>query len=289
MGRKKILAGAQAQEAFELRPFCYYCDREFDSVKTLVQHQRTKHFKCAECGLSFDTVTGLRVHMLNAYKRTMKEVPNATAGRENPDIVVHGMEGIPKRVLEEKTRGAMAERAEKDRIREEETKERNKSRNAEEASSKPAAQRKPPAPEAPEPPAQGSAPPLPPSAPPAPAPAPPDAAPSEAQRSQAAAPVPRGVPAGLSPRVAELLVPKPRSRAGSQSVAVPGLPGHAVPPALSGLHPVALQVLAVAGALLPPKLAGGPGKGPAGFAGVLSGALRGCGGREPEPKRARVA
>ncbi|CAK0859533.1 unnamed protein product, partial [Prorocentrum cordatum] len=170
MGRKKILAGSQAQEAFELKPFCYYCDRDFDSVKTLVQHQRTKHFKCAECGLSFDTVTGLRVHMLNAYKRTMKEVPNATTGRENPDIVVHGMEGIPKRVLEERTRGAMAERAEKDKIREEETKERNKSRAAEEASSKPAAQRKPPAPEAPEPPAQGSAPPLPPPDPPAPRP-----------------------------------------------------------------------------------------------------------------------
>eukprot|EP00408_Alexandrium_pacificum_P049264 CAMPEP_0171247838 /NCGR_PEP_ID=MMETSP0790-20130122/48704_1 /TAXON_ID=2925 /ORGANISM="Alexandrium catenella, Strain OF101" /LENGTH=103 /DNA_ID=CAMNT_0011715265 /DNA_START=47 /DNA_END=354 /DNA_ORIENTATION=- len=103
MGRKKALVANQAQEPFELKPFCYYCEREFDTVKTLILHQRTKHFNCAECGLKFDTVTGLRVHMLNAYKKTMKEVPNCIPGRENPDIVVHGMEGLPKGILEEKT------------------------------------------------------------------------------------------------------------------------------------------------------------------------------------------
>merc|ERR1712232_756785 len=127
MGRKKILGGnSQAPEACEVKPFCYYCDREFDSTKTLIQHQRTKHLACAECGLKFDTVTGLRVHMLNAYKKTMKEVPNSIPGRENPDIVVHGMEGLPKGVLEEKTRKALAERAERERVKDEENKERQK-------------------------------------------------------------------------------------------------------------------------------------------------------------------
>ena len=27
--------------------FCYYCDRDFDDEKTLVDHQKAKHFKCA--------------------------------------------------------------------------------------------------------------------------------------------------------------------------------------------------------------------------------------------------
>ena len=71
MGRKKALDGvgggtvatgsggarAGREEPLELKPFCYYCDREFDTVKTLIQHQRTKHFNCSECGLKFDTVT----------------------------------------------------------------------------------------------------------------------------------------------------------------------------------------------------------------------------------------
>merc|ERR1711920_1003748 len=97
-----------------------------DTTKNLLAHQRTKHFNCVECGAKFDTVTGLRVHMLNAYKKTMKEVPNCIPGRENPDIVVHGMEGLPKGILEEKTQKAMAEKAERDSVRAEETRERLK-------------------------------------------------------------------------------------------------------------------------------------------------------------------
>mmetsp|Transcript_15247 Transcript_15247/g.32906 ORF Transcript_15247/g.32906 Transcript_15247/m.32906 type:complete len:330 (-) Transcript_15247:7-996(-) len=134
MGRKKIGIVSQAQEAIELPPFCYYCDKEFDSVKTLVTHQRAKHFNCGECGQKFDTITGLRVHMLNAYKKTMKEVPNAAPGRDNPDIVVHGMEGLPKGIVEERSAKARAERSEKERQhREKEAQERLK-RQAEDPS-----------------------------------------------------------------------------------------------------------------------------------------------------------
>merc|ERR1711920_324005 len=97
-----------------------------DTTKNLLAHQRIKHFNCQECGAKFDTVTGLRVHMLNAYKKTMKEVPNCIPGRENPDIVVHGMEGLPKGILEEKTAKAMAERTEADKERQAEVKERLK-------------------------------------------------------------------------------------------------------------------------------------------------------------------
>eukprot|EP00928_Gymnodinium_smaydae_P005183 TRINITY_DN11784_c0_g4_i1.p1 TRINITY_DN11784_c0_g4~~TRINITY_DN11784_c0_g4_i1.p1 ORF type:complete len:549 (+),score=84.93 TRINITY_DN11784_c0_g4_i1:55-1647(+) len=134
MGRKKVDVGGTtraAQESLDLRPFCYYCDKEFATVKELIQHQRTKHFNCAECGLKFDTITGLRVHMLNAYKKTMKEVPGAIQGRENPDIVVHGMEGLPKSIVEERTQKALAEQADRNREKAERAAARAAERGAE--------------------------------------------------------------------------------------------------------------------------------------------------------------
>jgi len=268
MGRKKVGIVNQAQEAVELKPFCYYCDREFDTVKTLITHQRTKHFNCAECGLKFDTVTGLRVHMLNAYKKTMKEVPNAMAGRENPDIVVHGMEGLPKGLVEERTRKALADKAEKDKVREEESRERLKQLSAARAAEARADgdDQAPPPPEAKRPTPSPPAPSIPPSIPP---PAAPSAAASaqepqrlqqqphllylqQQQQPRQAAPDPpppaSGAMPGLSPSVAQLLT------GGSDDVPylspiVPGLVAHGVPPALHGLHPVALQVLASANAL----------------------------------------
>lgn len=232
MGRKKVGIVNQAQESFELRPFCYYCDREFDTAKTLITHQRTKHFNCGECGLKFDTVTGLRVHMLNAYKKTMKEVPNAMPGRENPDIVVHGMEGLPKGLLEERTRKAMAERAEKDKVREEESRERMKQISAARA-------------------AEARSP-----SPPARAPPPP-----EPKRAAPDRPVPVAAPARSSQ--ASIFAPSPAPQQQQQQQPPQGMPGlsPSVQKLLSGcsssqgLHPVALQVLAFAGTGMP---LGGP-------------------------------
>lgn len=57
---------------------------------------------------------------------------------------------------------------------------------------------------------------------------------------------------GLSPAVAQLLSGgPPGSKNSDDPVYVPGLPGHKVPKTCSSLHPVALQVLAAAGVLLP--------------------------------------
>lgn len=80
------------------RPFCFYCDRDFDNIKTLVAHQQTKHFNCVDCGLKFDTTTNLRVHMLNAHKKKLTAVTGAIEGRDNPDYVIHGMDGVPQHV-----------------------------------------------------------------------------------------------------------------------------------------------------------------------------------------------
>lgn len=282
MGRKKIIGGtSHAAEAFELKPFCYYCDREFDTVKTLIQHQRTKHLACSECGLKFDTVTGLRVHMLNAYKKTMKEVPGAIPGRANPDIVVHGMEGVPKSIVEEKTKQANAERAEKE-----------KARVDKEPAERPAAPPEPVAsPVAPDE-LRGRA-----SSPPRPpveeltAPSQSSTKPAKAKKVEALVPAPlvpeasvplvpasvmtpgvthqlpplqpqappsQGMMSGLSAAVQKLLAGVPGPPDDNEMVVVPALPGRPVPAKLSGLHPVALQVLAVAGVLPSVGAAGMP-------------------------------
>jgi len=100
-GRKKLLGTVQADIGDGVY-FCYYCDGEFDDVKSLMHHQRLRHFCCRESGRTFDSITGLRVHMLNAFKKSLKEVPNSMTGRENPDVDVRGMDGLPKGILEER-------------------------------------------------------------------------------------------------------------------------------------------------------------------------------------------
>eukprot|EP00929_Paragymnodinium_shiwhaense_P046027 TRINITY_DN23462_c0_g1_i1.p1 TRINITY_DN23462_c0_g1~~TRINITY_DN23462_c0_g1_i1.p1 ORF type:complete len:314 (+),score=49.34 TRINITY_DN23462_c0_g1_i1:154-1095(+) len=261
MGRKKIgpdgASGRTAQESLELKPFCYYCDKEFDTVKTLVQHQRTKHFNCSECGLKFDTITGLRVHMLNAYKRTMKEVPNSIPSRENPDIVVHGMEGLPKSIVEERTRKQLEEQAARNR---EKAAQREKAEKAagEAAPSRPPAAEDatPPPPLPPAPDVSSSPPPLQQAAPePAPAPAPPIVAPVQPPPVPAQPVIPRPPPPEpsapapmprLSDDVSQLLngnAPRMKHHV------VPGIAAMVVPANLKCLHPVALQMLAISGTL----------------------------------------
>lgn len=264
MGRKKAAVANQAQEPFELKPFCYYCEREFDTTKTLIQHQRTKHFNCAECGLKFDTVTGLRVHMLNAYKKTMKEVPNAMRGRENPDIVVHGMEGLPKGILEERTRKALAERAEREQQKAERAAERAEAQAEEEEGAPPQPPEEPkstePSVTTPQP--QEVATPSVVSAPPA---LPPKATPPSAPPNSAAGPDMQSGPVHSKFELSQLLAIMPHMSSATQKLlsargdedsdhaVVPGNPGQEVPHALRGLHSVALQVLGAAGALTPPQ------------------------------------
>jgi len=270
MGRKKIIgSNSQATEACEVKPFCYYCDREFDSTKTLIQHQRTKHLACTECGLKFDTVTGLRVHMLNAYKKPMKEVPGAIPGRENPDIVVHGMEGIPKSIIEEKTKKILEERAEKDKLEkarlekerserptpppEPQSREPPKQKEEPRRSSSPAPEERSKNRKQPEinsvPPPEAPAPPVPPAPALALAPAPPPEAQAQAPVLIVQQPLASMMP-GLSLGVQKLLL-SVSSRDGNSdnAVSVPALPGRTVPGKLAGLHSVALQVLAAAGVL----------------------------------------
>lgn len=50
---------------------CYYCDREFDDEKILVQHQKAKHFKCHVCHKKLSTAGGMAIHVLQVHKETV--------------------------------------------------------------------------------------------------------------------------------------------------------------------------------------------------------------------------
>jgi hypothetical protein len=40
------------------RPWCYYCERDFDDLKILISHQKAKHFKCDKCNRRLNTAGG---------------------------------------------------------------------------------------------------------------------------------------------------------------------------------------------------------------------------------------
>ncbi|KAM0033935.1 putative transcription factor interactor and regulator LIM family [Helianthus debilis subsp. tardiflorus] len=91
MGKKKKRVSSDV--------WCYYCDREFDDEKILVQHQKAKHFKCHVCHKKLSTAGGMAIHVLQVHKETVSKVPNAKDGRESTDIEIYGMQGIPPDVL----------------------------------------------------------------------------------------------------------------------------------------------------------------------------------------------
>ncbi|KAF2795229.1 hypothetical protein K505DRAFT_324197 [Melanomma pulvis-pyrius CBS 109.77] len=85
------------------RPWCFYCERDFDDLKILISHQKAKHFKCDRCGRRLNTAGGLSVHMNQVHKETLTHVENAIANRQGLDIEIFGMEGVPAEVLDQHT------------------------------------------------------------------------------------------------------------------------------------------------------------------------------------------
>ncbi|XP_031623250.1 BUB3-interacting and GLEBS motif-containing protein ZNF207-like isoform X2 [Contarinia nasturtii] len=95
MGRKKKKAS---------KPWCWYCNREFDDEKILVQHQKAKHFKCHICHKKLYTGPGLSIHCMQVHKETIDKVPNSIPNRQNIEIEIFGMDGIPAEDLKEHER-----------------------------------------------------------------------------------------------------------------------------------------------------------------------------------------
>uniref|UniRef100_A0A7E4ZZ15 C2H2-type domain-containing protein n=1 Tax=Panagrellus redivivus TaxID=6233 RepID=A0A7E4ZZ15_PANRE len=86
MGRKKKRVA---------KPWCWYCNREFEDEKILIQHQKAKHFKCPTCNKKLFTGPGLVIHCMQVHKETIEKIPAAIPGRDSIDVEVYGMEGIP--------------------------------------------------------------------------------------------------------------------------------------------------------------------------------------------------
>ncbi|KAI1791736.1 hypothetical protein LXA43DRAFT_1094346 [Ganoderma leucocontextum] len=58
-----------------LRPWCWYCEREFEDEKVLMQHQKAKHFKCNLCPRRLNTAGGLAVHIQQVHKLEPENLP----------------------------------------------------------------------------------------------------------------------------------------------------------------------------------------------------------------------
>ncbi|TXG48357.1 hypothetical protein EZV62_027651 [Acer yangbiense] len=66
MGKKKKRVSSKV--------WCYYCDREFDDEKILVQHQKAKHFKCHVCHKKLSTASGMAIHVLQVHKESVTKL-----------------------------------------------------------------------------------------------------------------------------------------------------------------------------------------------------------------------
>lgn len=69
MGKKRR---SPTLEEVLARPWCYYCERDFDDLKILISHQKAKHFKCERCGRRLNTAGGLsRQPLIVLYRKSI--------------------------------------------------------------------------------------------------------------------------------------------------------------------------------------------------------------------------
>ncbi|VDL80543.1 unnamed protein product [Nippostrongylus brasiliensis] len=53
------------------KPWCWYCNREFDDEKVLIQHQKAKHFKCHICHKKLFSGPGLAIHCMQVFHENL--------------------------------------------------------------------------------------------------------------------------------------------------------------------------------------------------------------------------
>ncbi|KAE8348075.1 hypothetical protein BDV28DRAFT_115312 [Aspergillus coremiiformis] len=97
MGKKR--RGPTLEELLG-RPWCYYCERDFEDLKILISHQKAKHFKCERCGRRLNTAGGLSVHMSQVHKEQLSAVDNALPNRSSLEVEIFGMEGVPNDIIQ---------------------------------------------------------------------------------------------------------------------------------------------------------------------------------------------
>ena len=85
-----------------MKPWCWYCNRDFEEEKVLIQHQKAKHFKCHVCHKKLYTGPGLAIHTMQVHKEPINTIPNSIPNRGDTEIEIYGMEGIPEKDMEDK-------------------------------------------------------------------------------------------------------------------------------------------------------------------------------------------
>ncbi|CBF74870.1 hypothetical protein AN4021.2 [Aspergillus nidulans FGSC A4] len=106
MGKKRR---SPTLEEVLARPWCYYCERDFDDLKILISHQKAKHFKCERCGRRLNTAGGLSVHMSQVHKEQLTAVDNALSNRSSLDVEIFGMEGVPEDAIQSHNQRVIAQ------------------------------------------------------------------------------------------------------------------------------------------------------------------------------------
>lgn len=101
------------------KPFCWYCEREFDDDAVLIQHQKSKHFKCPHCPKRLITTSGLRVHVSQVHKVELEAVPNALPDRDSVHIEIFGMAGVPAEAVRARQAKVLEQREQDERARHE--------------------------------------------------------------------------------------------------------------------------------------------------------------------------
>lgn len=66
-----------------------------------MNHQKAKHYKCSACNRRLNTAGGLAVHLQQVHKEELHQVDNALPSREEPNVEIFGMEGIPDDVKQQ--------------------------------------------------------------------------------------------------------------------------------------------------------------------------------------------
>ncbi|SCV67777.1 BQ2448_5388 [Microbotryum intermedium] len=102
---KKLAAQSwsrRADHVFSSHSTGWYCDRTFEDDKVLLQHQKSKHFRCPHCPRRLNTAGGLTVHIDQVHKLGQPDrIENALPGRDTFEVEIYGMEGIPAADLAE--------------------------------------------------------------------------------------------------------------------------------------------------------------------------------------------
>ncbi|KAG7672315.1 hypothetical protein KSW81_005193 [Nannochloris sp. 'desiccata'] len=61
----------------------------------LILHQKNKHWKCLQCGKRLVSAKALSIHSLQVHKVTVRYIPDAKEGRDDPSWEIFGSQGIP--------------------------------------------------------------------------------------------------------------------------------------------------------------------------------------------------